>query len=621
MRLHAPHNTWWLLVLCCLAFSRPADLYERTYARAAALVGEAAGQADYVRTATLLEALPEASEHFRATVALAATERAWPPGARRGAQEGRYLLLTGWLLESVGRADSAMQHFSRAGLVFDRHGRRDLLAWAHYGQEYLLSNIDGYADRGTFLDDIIATAKAEALPDLLAMAYSLKSYQADQVDDFATAIDYAERALAQQRLRANWPEVLREYLNLASLEWQAGHTDKARNYLQNALALYEERALHRPTLIAKMYSEFSYYESKAGRYDAAERYLEQAHDSLGTQASLRDWIDWTAYRILLYEDQEQYDTALYSLYQKQYYEDSLRALEAHSTATEQMALYRTQDAEANRMRAERESRRLTTQRNYSLLLLALFGGLIAALIFLVQQRRKTARLKLEALRRENNLRVTQSLLTGQEAERRRIAQDLHDGLGGHLAGLRWSYSELVDDLDRRGIGHAALPGIDAGLRTAYERVRDLSHELNHSDLKQHGLVQSLEQYAERLGRGSKLRVGVRNQGPARRLPEQTEVHLFLTVTELCTNALKHAAAKQLDIELTWLADELSIIVVDDGVGFDPERARTGMGLRGVTQRLQQIGGHLFLDSGRGAGTTVILEIPLAAENSELLVNQ
>ena len=620
MRRSIPGCGWWLGALLCLAFSRPADLYERTYARAAALVADAAARTDYVRTATLLEALPEASEHFRATVALAATERVWPPSARRGVQEGRYLLLTGWLLESVGRADSALQHFNRAGLLFDRYGRNDLMAWAHYGQEYLLSNVDGYAERGIYFDRIIATAEAEGMTDLLAMAYSLKSYQASYAGDLATADAYAARALAQQQRRGDWPEVLREYLNLASLARQGGREGEARAYLQRAQTLYEERNLNRPALIARVFLELTQYEVEAGRYPSAERYLGRAHDSLTVRAGLKDWIDWTAFRILLYEYQGQYDTAFYYLYEKQYYEDSLRTLESHGAATEQMALYRTRDAEADRARAELESRRLTSQRNYSLLLLTLFGGLIAALVFLVRQRRKTARLELEALRRENNLRVTQSLLDGQEAERRRIAQDLHDGLGGHLAGLRWTYTELADDLDRRGVDHAALPSIDAGLRTAYERVRDLSHELNHSDLKQYGLVRSLEQYAERLGRGGKLRVRVRNQGTALRLPEPVEVQLFLVIVELCTNTLKHAAARRLDIELTWLPDELSIMVVDDGVGFDPAAAVSGMGLRGVAQRVAQIGGHLLIDSGRGAGTTVVLDVPLPQPNG-LLVNQ
>lgn len=190
----------------------------------------------------------------------------------------------------------------------------------------------------------------------------------------------------------------------------------------------------------------------------------------------------------------------------------------------------------------------------------------------------------------------------QEDERRRIAQDLHDGVVQELIDLKRHYSpEKVDAIihNLRGVCHNLKPQVldDLGLAAALGFLAD--------DLRQVGIPQ--------------VHVTMDEEGLAQ-LPQQYELPLFRVMQELCSNIKHHAQATQVRLSIVYNPSEspvLSGYVSDNGTGFDPEKTNTttSMGLAGVQERIQQIGGKLMIHSQPGQGSKFQFTIPVKTHDT------
>ena len=594
---------------------------DSTVARVSRYVNEVIHQPRLFKQSELFAQLPEASNRFRARVALAAIDRQWTPPYRRGIDAGRYHYALGAMLTAAGDADSSMHHFAEAGLIFDRYGHPEWTAQANYGQAYHLAALPDYPERGKLLNEVIAVAEANNFTGLLAKAYALRAYVLEQEEQVDEALKWNRRALALYEQGEQWEEVLLALYNLGIQSYYNEYDADSRAYYERALAVHRAQRTGGTSTVADIYGGLSLLAAAREDYALAHRYLDTMPRYLQDKNLLDKWVTYYGQREELFQQQARYDSAYTYTWTYNYLKDSLDEERNRRATAETMILYRTRDAEADRTRAELESARLLTQRNLTVGLFLLAATSLVALGFLFRQRRKSARLKLEnlaikqeseleTLKQENQLNMVQALLEGQETERDRIARDLHDGLGGDLTGLRWTYNELVSDLEQQGYRHAMLNGIRTELGRAYEKVRNLSHELSYSDLRQFGLVSSLRRLVERLELTGKLRVTLGTYGKARRLDTNTEIQLFQLVNELCTNTLKHAGAERISIELTWLPEVLSLIVEDNGCGFDASEAEAGLGLYSMRQRAQSIGASFEIDSRPGRGTTALIDLPL-----------
>lgn len=206
------------------------------------------------------------------------------------------------------------------------------------------------------------------------------------------------------------------------------------------------------------------------------------------------------------------------------------------------------------------------------------------------------------------------LIAVQDAERKRIAQDLHDSLGALLSGLRLQFNSLQDQV-------AQYPEIreryQLGMQLADQAVREvrrIAHNMEPSSLSRFGLEAALHGLAEQLRAGG-LQVQADVFGLADRLPSEQEVMLYRICQELCQNTIKHAQATQLDIQLTCYGEEaLNLIVSDNGRGFDPAAIVHGMGLYNISSRVRKLSGKLEVDSAPGRGSSFLIDIPLGKKS-------
>jgi len=217
-----------------------------------------------------------------------------------------------------------------------------------------------------------------------------------------------------------------------------------------------------------------------------------------------------------------------------------------------------------------------------------------------------------AQERTNLLR---QLTVTQEAERRRISREMHDQLGQQLSALTLKLAALKETYGAHGELREQLNTLEAMVRQLDTDVDLLIRELRPIALDDLGLRAALSNYvnnwSKHCGVRAELHVSGMEQG---RLPNEIETALYRVTQEALTNVAKHAHAQNVGILLDRRSDHVSLIVEDDGTGFDGENAfnprERGLGLIGMRERIVLVGGTLDVESRPGAGVTVFVRIPV-----------
>jgi len=213
---------------------------------------------------------------------------------------------------------------------------------------------------------------------------------------------------------------------------------------------------------------------------------------------------------------------------------------------------------------------------------------------------------------EARVRLLRRLVIAQEEERRRIARDLHDHLGQQLTSLRLKIDAVRAASDPRMI-ETALRDIESLLGQIDRDIDFLSWELRPAALDDFGLGAVLENYVREWSHhaGVPARFHVEGLAPEHVAPE-VEATLYRIAQEALNNVAKHARARSLGVVLEWRGSIVSLVIEDDGVGFEPSQVSGKMiGLVGMRERAAVVGGTLEIEPTAGGGTTVIARVPLS----------
>ncbi len=215
----------------------------------------------------------------------------------------------------------------------------------------------------------------------------------------------------------------------------------------------------------------------------------------------------------------------------------------------------------------------------------------------------------------NRLRaqLLEQVLAAQEDERRRIARELHDETGQAITTLMVGLRTLMEECPSLAIQRQAEELRDMAAGTL-EGVRNLALELRPSVLDDLGLVAALERYIAEYRQRHRLNVDVAMHGlTAERLPAPVETALYRIVQESLTNIARHAHASTVSVLLEQSSDNIRVIVEDDGCGFNPQTVQSEarhLGLYGMQERAELLGGALTIESTPGGGTSIFVEVPL-----------
>jgi signal transduction histidine kinase len=203
------------------------------------------------------------------------------------------------------------------------------------------------------------------------------------------------------------------------------------------------------------------------------------------------------------------------------------------------------------------------------------------------------------------------VVAGQDAERRRIQRILHDGVQQEIVALSARAGLLRQQL-LRGDPAAAdgLAEMQRDLAATLHDVREIAYAIHPPVLSDRGLLEAIEAQSSRLAVPMAVRADPRLRGV--RFGEQIEAAAWYVLAEALSNVVKHAAASEVEVSLSQQDGRLGLVIRDDGCGFDPGRPR-GLGLAGLSDRLDTVGGSLTIDSGAGLGTSVCAHIPVGGE--------
>jgi signal transduction histidine kinase len=203
------------------------------------------------------------------------------------------------------------------------------------------------------------------------------------------------------------------------------------------------------------------------------------------------------------------------------------------------------------------------------------------------------------------------VVAGQDAERRRIQRILHDGVQQEIVALS-ARAGLVRQQLLRGDPAAAdgLAQMQRDLAATLHDVREIAYAIHPPVLSDRGLLEAIEAQSSRLAVPMAVRADPRLRGV--RFGEQIEAIAWYVLAEALSNVVKHAGASEVEVSLSQQDGRLGLVIRDDGCGFDPGRPR-GLGLAGLSDRLDTVGGSLTITSGEGLGTSVCAHIPVGGE--------
>jgi signal transduction histidine kinase len=216
--------------------------------------------------------------------------------------------------------------------------------------------------------------------------------------------------------------------------------------------------------------------------------------------------------------------------------------------------------------------------------------------------------------REELKRLSAEVVSAQEVERRRISRELHDQVGQSLSVTMLGLANLRSALDTGNIAEAVnqLHLIEGMTEENARVVRNMSLLLRPTMLDDLGLVSALRWLAREVSRSGTIQVDVSAEQCPEDLPEEHRTCIFRVVQEAVRNAGRHAAARHVRIYVQLENRIIRVSVQDDGKGFDPQ-LETGLGILGMHERVQRLGGELNVDSERGRGTIVSFVLPLPEE--------
>ena len=208
--------------------------------------------------------------------------------------------------------------------------------------------------------------------------------------------------------------------------------------------------------------------------------------------------------------------------------------------------------------------------------------------------------------------LSRRLLERQEHERSALARELHDQVGQSLVAISLNLQAIKGELSPAS--RARVPESMRMIKTMIEQVQTLAFELRPSMLDDFGLVEALRNLVTRHGERAGVRASFTATPPDARAPIEIETACFRIVQEGLSNVARHARARHVEVTLTAQDGALEVTVRDDGVGFNVERLRNALGLVGMGERADFVGGRLDIESAPGAGTTLRARFPRPTMN-------
>jgi len=429
--------------------------------------------------------------------------------------------------------------------------------------------------------DSLLTGTGKNDPMLAARLNDQLGFVHSRMDDHENALTYYRRARQLVDSVNDVIMFIRVEQHMAGSLWSLGDRSRAIRSLEHAIAKAD--GVSRPDLSAQMHWSLTQWYRSSGDHAAALFHLQH-------YAGLSDSLSAAEYDKNLAQSEVLFET-----------ERKERRISEQDQALELSAA---------------ETRRKSIQRNALIASTVLLAVIAVLLIRTIRTRRRLAQKDKELhnehvdqLLSQQEIKSINAMLEGQEKERDRMAKDLHDRLGSMLGGIKANVAVLEDRVEQMSHDKQYVK-VNKLLDQAVGELRQISHDMAAATLSRFGLEKALKDLSDTIHINGRLSVELKTFGLDHRLDRSIELAVYRMVQELVSNVLKHAQARELSIAVTRSPGRLSVVVADDGRGFDTDAAADGMGLANVRSRASALGATVQVDSTPGKGTTVSVECPV-----------
>ena len=546
--------------------------------------------------------------------------------------KGEYFFQYGLLYRNKDKHDLGFKNLLKAENLFHQCDSLKREAYTNYEIFILLSHqANAKVNSYPYLVEFDNYAAVSQIPVDLARANSAIAQTHLDNDDFDEAMICYRLTLKNLN---DIPDELTRKIKVSATEMNIGTTyrtvkmdpDSALVYYNKSLKVFEEIGLSGLTHI-NYNNQVLAYDDK-GDYQTAYEigkkielniedfpkktrlvYYKNLMSNYEKRGKLKDALDISKRIDTLREkiNNNEQDIAI-SNFKEQYDNEKLRAEKAEAEAQRLAIEVKQKDTETKR----KQNQNIAIGLAGTLTL----GAVIAFLFFkntkrkqkLAEQEKELETQKLATVLKEQELTAIDAMIEGQEKERQRIANDLHDDLGGLMATVKLHFNALKEKQTPE-----LYTKTNQLIDEAYEKVRTVAHAKNSGVIAKQGLLKAINEMADNISASNTIKIDVLDHGLENRLENSLELTIFRIIQELITNIIKHAEATEATIHITNHEDSLNIMVEDNGKGFNPSqitKTNKGMGISSIDKRVEHLDGSMTIESEITKGTTVIIDIPL-----------
>lgn len=515
---------------------------------------------------------------------------------RRGAYEKalEWYLDALKLEEEAGNQRGIAQSYNNIGILY-----------------YYQQNIDKTLE---YFEKSIAIEEQLNQPDLLKKGYNNIGALYDYQKKYDQSLYYYQKSYALSRKLQDRQEMALNLNNIATAHLGLGHIDTAYQYLEEAIALHQELGDFRG--MSNSYYNFATLHQGKKQYGKAKQFFQQSLD-IAIDNGLRE-LESEAYKGLaqLAEEQEEYQLANDYWRSFRTAKDSLLNANMTKAIAEVESKYQVAKKEKALLEKQLEIDQrdfALRQKNLQLLIVVVVGSLLLLvallIVYLLRQRN-------QQLERQRALEAAQAQLATQEKlnqQRYLISRDLHDNIGAQLTFIISSLGNLEYGFELAPKLKKKLQGMAAFTRQTIQELRDTIWAMNKEAITITDLQERLRSFvtaAQEASPQTQIDLQVHSTPTASPLTSVQGMNVYRIAQESLNNALKHAQASQIKVTFDQSAQQLSLLIQDNGKGFDKEEVALSHGLHNMQKRAQEIGAQFDLLSNPTQGSTTQLVLHL-----------
>ena len=526
----------------------------------------------------------------------------------------------GTVFKVQGNFEKALSNFLLCESIYETLGKKTRMAYVQLNIGNIYLKMDEHDKAIELFQKCYEVSKSNKNFEMIIKALINLGIADNQSGNYEEAKKAYLEAIEIRKLHTDYRSLATLYADLAFVYGNMNSDDLEYDYIVKALALAKKSGSLQVEV--QCLNFLGVYYKERGNYTKAEKYFIEAigisttHGYLDRQSVL--------YHNLsdLYEKKGQMSSSLryFKLYKS--ISDSILNESKFKIISELHTKYEKKNDETRILQLrnemankELEKEDIRLERNTILgtgttLIIILILSLV---IYRIRNRKNKviSEQKIQQLEDEKNLLEAQSVIVGQENERKRIAQELHDGIGVLISTAKIHFGKVLKNT-KDSATLDLVKKADKLLKDAGEEVRGISHNMMPGVLSKFGLADAIEDLFDEVADSGKVEVDIDLKVMEERLPENTEVMLFRVVQEMVNNTLKYAEAKHITISAKKQNSYLHLQYTDDGKGFDEKAVlqNKSLGISGIRSRINFLKGKVQLKSSEGKGTVYLISIPV-----------